>query len=302
MKTRPIALLLAASLVLTLAGCGKVDPDTQASPDPGAQETQASTPYDPRGTVLVDRDGLTVTLDEFRPHDDGTLDLELDLENSGNRDLSVSAANCSVNGYMAGVFFSCDVPAGGHAYEQALVIYIDDLTELGVTDVVDVALCFSLDTVDGSHTTVNAAITYPNAALYDYSSSLLQKALANPQWAADGGYQLLLAATEDLYDQDGVSLLTACVLSTPFGTRQLRLELDNRTGERTVVALGDVTVNGQTVYQGNLARCAIEPRKRYLTSIDLDYLLDQTGLEGEDKLLEVGLTVNDVPVTVSVPG
>ena len=301
MKRKLIALTLAAAMLAALAGCGPADPDDQ--PDPSSDIQESLPPFNPNGMVLVDQNLVRITIDEYREQENGDVELELDVENTSDRDLRISAASCAVNGYMTSVFADCQVAAGETAYSVGLIIYMGDLIELGLTDVADVALRFSLDGADGSHRLVDAArITTPLASLYDYDASLLQKALGDPEWISTGGYQLLLAANEDLYDQDGVCLLTACVLADRYGTRQLRLELSHSGLDQAVVSLGDVAVNGVTLDPGNLARYAVASRKRCLVNISLDYLVDENDPQVDlSQLREVSLSVNDTPVTISIP-
>lgn len=302
MKQKWLTLCLAAALAAALAGCGKGGPAQSAQPTVDPQEVQQQQDeFDPRGIVLVDEGGLKITVGDLRQMDFG-IDVDLELENTSLQDLSVSAASSSVNGYMTGVYFFCQVPAQDTAQDTAS-IYMDELSELGVTDLADLAISFTVDSQEGSgySRTAPRSVTTPLAALYDYAASPLQSAMADPDWAQDNGYRVLCSAT-DLYDQDGVSLLSAFLVEDAFGVRQLRLELENSSLERAAVKVGNITLNGTALSGDNYGTYSIEAGKRYLSPIILDSLAASADPQGDySQLREVGLCVNGTPIRLPIP-
>ena len=299
MKTKLLALCLLAALVAGLAGCGKADADPTASVDPQEVEQQQDE-FNPKGIVLMNEGGLTITVDDLR-QGDSVVELDLELENTSRQDLNVTVANCSVNGYMAGVYFDCTVPAEDSSWETA-TIYIDDLAELGITDVADLALSFSIDAQasGGGYTrTSPRSITMPRAALYDYSTSLLQQAMDDPEWIEANGYQILCAAT-DLYDQDAMALLSAYLVQDLWGDRYLYLELANSATGQTVADLGDITLNGAQLTQANYSRYTIDAGKRKLVTLSLEYLISQAPQGDYDQLREVGFALNDTAIQLPI--
>jgi len=162
---RTLALVLALGLVLSLfAGCGAKrteDPSNSAPADttpppsdttPAPADTTPSVAYSPDGSVIFEKDGVTVTT---RGLGADPTDVEpwpviwVDIENTGSEDVCLGVDNGSVNGFMTtvvlanfydeedGIYhgasydFSCTIPAGG-SERRALTYYRPDVP--GVDD------------------------------------------------------------------------------------------------------------------------------------------------------------------------
>ena len=88
MKERIIALLLAAlMLILVLAGCGAKSVKQDAAPASG-------------DSVIVDENGLKIVSKDFVDKEDSEPYINLEVTNSGDKNLRISPIRTSINQYM----------------------------------------------------------------------------------------------------------------------------------------------------------------------------------------------------------
>ena len=296
-------------MLTALAGCAPAQSDMSDDellgtlPDQvgmGNQSGLSQSDYTPNGTVLLDNGTLKITVDDLRVQEYGAVDVDLFLENTGDQSLTVSALNCSVNGYMVGASFYCDVSAQNDA-QETLILYTNEVaTELGLTDLADLSVSFSISAPDGSRTVTDpCTLTTPTASLYDYSSLLL-KALRDSNWIIADNHQLLYAATDPLYDQDGLSLPVACLVRNAFDERELKLELYNTAADKGLVELGNISLNSTVLSGESYSFYFIAPGKRYLATINLDDLANSDPQGDYSQLREISFTLNGEAVTITV--
>jgi len=97
---------------------------------------------DDSGVMLVDQDGVKITVKEV----DSTTsfwgaDIYIYVENNTDQDVTVQAANTSLNGFMVEPYFSCDVTAGKKAYDT-ITFMESDLEENDITKIDTMEISF----------------------------------------------------------------------------------------------------------------------------------------------------------------
>ena len=128
---RMITLLLALSLLLSLAACGKEDPVPTAAPTappaanppetqaPGETEEPTSAPTQAvltENLVLMDNENLTFTITKFDDNAHLGLQMQVYCENKSDRPMIFSLDGVSVCGIMYDPFWAQEVDAGKAAY------------------------------------------------------------------------------------------------------------------------------------------------------------------------------------------
>lgn len=133
---KSIALLLSGLILLGAAGCGKknepAEPSqtkTETQPNAETPKTQHAGTYDADGSVIFEKDGVTVTtagLDVDPTTEDAVPIIWVDIANTGAQDAYLGVSGGSVNGVMSEVllidFYEEDGQYLGGAYETQLTI------------------------------------------------------------------------------------------------------------------------------------------------------------------------------------
>jgi hypothetical protein len=112
-----------------------------------------TTPND-EGAVLYDENGVKIVGTTV---DDDSLwgtEIILYVENSTGKNITVSADDVSINGFMTSSTFYCEVYDGKKAFDE-LTIYSSDLEDNGIETVEDVELEFNIYDSETYDTIVN---------------------------------------------------------------------------------------------------------------------------------------------------
>lgn len=289
------AVLLTAVLLLLPACGGDASP---SAPPPGPVETSAPNAGPSRGpaggapefdpsatleeTVLVDEDGvkITVTGIKYTAYD---VRLSLAIENDTDQDLSFHSGtmgfSCnSVNGYMVDDgYLSADVPAGKKANET-VSFSIDELTLLGITDIADIELGFSV--TDGQYDDYLQAgprqLKTSLADTYDYSTDTYRRAITDRGLSGSLGFSLDADLDEVPFDEKGVRVLSQTLLTNSNGSQALLVEVENTTSDVVYAAVGDVSLNGLGVQSGTWSTHWISPGKRRVITMNLSNMLEDS--------------------------
>lgn len=98
--------------------------------------------FDMSGDVVLDQDGIRVTVQRLNvPEDLWSTDIDVIVENSTGRTVTVQVWDASVNGFMISPYFSCVLPDGKIAYDQ-ISFFTSDLEDNGIESIETVDLAF----------------------------------------------------------------------------------------------------------------------------------------------------------------
>lgn len=179
--------------------------------------------------VVLDEQGVRITV----------LSLDLDswfgptinllIENNADKNLTVQARNCSVNGAMMDPYFSCDVAAGKKANGE-LSFSSTDFSDAGIQTLKSIELVFYVYETD----------TYDEV----FSSSMVTIASTAP------------ASFEQTFDASGTEVLNTKGIrfvilgldeSDPVWGSSIHVYAENNSTRNITVQLTDVSVNGYMI-------------------------------------------------------
>lgn len=105
--------------------------------------------------VLLEQDGIKVTLKELALDEMFGPELKVCVENSSAQNITVQTSGVSVNGIMVDSIFSCDVAAGKSA-NDGITLSQTDLEQAGISDIQNVELTFHVFDTDSFNTLFNS--------------------------------------------------------------------------------------------------------------------------------------------------
>lgn len=275
---RNLAMLLAAAMLL-LPACNQDSSSDEPSSAPSPSEqvsaplqtnapTQTDAPvqtdnvepietFDPSATieetVLVDENDVKITVTGIK-YTAYAVKLDLTIENNSDQNLSFHAGTMSyscnsVNGYMVDDGYLYADVGPGKKSNKSVSFSVDELTLLGITDIADIEIGFSI-TTDGYD---DYLITGPRqvrtslADSYDYTVDTYRQAIADSGLARQLGFTVIHESGETPFDQKGVRVLSQVLVTNSSGEPVLLVEVENTSGEMVYVSVGDTSLNGLSV-------------------------------------------------------
>ncbi len=176
-------------------------------------------------TVLLDKDGIKITLkslsdDIFGPS------LKVLVENNSDISVTVQIRDSSINGVMVDAIFSCDVQNGKKANSE-IVFMSSDLETANITTIKDIELKFHVFTTDGWDTvfdseTINIVTSADTSFVQTFD---------------DSGIPVL--------DKDGIRIVIKKLDSTDsIWGAELYLFVENNSENDVTIQLRDTSING----------------------------------------------------------
>lgn len=298
--------VLLTAIMLLLSACGQATgPDSSFSPsEPEQVSTPAPTKSDAPGqsaptenldpseqfdpsatieeTVLVDESDVKITATGIK-YAAYEVKLSLTIENNTSQDLSFYAGtlgySCnSVNGYMVDDgYLNADV-APGKKTNETVSFDVDELTMLGITDIADIEIGFS---ISGDHFN-DYLVTGPRqlktslANSYDYTADTYRWAITDNAVARQLGLTVLCDSEEVPFDKKGVRVVSQTLAENSSGEPILLIEAENTSDDTVYISVGDVALNGLSVENGTWSTDWVGTGKRRVISIPLSSLLDES--------------------------
>ncbi len=244
-----LALLLALTLVFSLAGCGSGDITNDKSPaevstdsqkqeikEPEeSSETQGEEPSTPvvstsnnasiTETVVFDANDIKVTAKALNY--DGWMGPELVLliENNSSQNITVQNRNASINGLMIDPMLSADVAAGKKANET-MTIMSSELEQAGIKTIKDIEFILHIFDTETWDEIVDSDVIVISTDATDYVQTF-----------DDSGVVA--------YDENGVKIVAKNLNSSDsFWGADLYLYIENNTEQDITVQARDVSIDG----------------------------------------------------------
>ena len=211
--------------------------------------------------VLTEQDGIKITATGYKEDAIDTSNviwtssnaalggnaLELSIENSSDKNISVVCDSLIVNDYMVTAQYNSDVLAGNESTEPIYLFY-SDLERAGIYEVQKIELYFTVYDKD------------TNKKLFSVEDTTIETSKAGNTFEESH-------IGEEAYNDKGVVISGVKEKeASTFGTDVLLLQVSNRSGKDFVIYCDSVSVNGkmikpyillQKVYNGKKAVCAI---------------------------------------------
>lgn len=294
-----ISLLLILCCVISLAACGNTDVEpggTTSNPtqsDNGNSEGKPSEPPQQNDeklgtfsknatlaeTVMVDESGVKITATGLS-YNNYAVELELTIENNSGKDLSFISGSMgyscnSVNGYMVSDgYLNCDV-ANGKKANDAISFSYDALMLYGISEIADIEIGFDISDDDYNHTyTGPRQVKTSVFDSHDYSKDLYQETITSRAAMNTFSYDITYFSQDNLYNENGVKLLSSGLMVNRDGDTALLMELENTASEIIYASTSDIALNGLIVTSSTWSSDAINPGKRCIVDVDISSVLD----------------------------
>lgn len=268
---RILSLMLALLMVISITACSKnetknhnpVTPNIE-NPDIQPDETKApsviSVPEDATisETVVLDSDGVKVTVKELSTEGFMGPELKLLIENNSGKDLTFQSRNISVNGYMVQTIMSVDV-ADGKKANDSMILMSSELELCGITTIADIEF-----------------------SLHIFSSDDWETYLDSPQIqlktsAAEGFVYSFDDGGELVYEENDIKIVVKGVTDDSFMGSDIVLYMENNSDRFVTVQTRDVSINGFMV--NPIFSCEIAPGKHAVDTITiLSSELEENGI------------------------
>ena len=135
MKKRIIVIIIFIMLLL-VTGCGGTKGNGSNVKNVESKTSNGITRASVPETVILDRDGIKVTVKEM-VYKSWEVDIKVLIENNSSQNITVQARKFSINGIMIEPTFSADVASGKKA-NDSISIYNSDLKVANITTIKDI--------------------------------------------------------------------------------------------------------------------------------------------------------------------
>lgn len=241
----------------------KAEPEkTEASPEETEAVEQTEAPAGKvtvEEMVLVDEQGVKITLKSLETDSFMGPELKLLIENDTDKDLTFSARDVSVNGYMNSALFYSDVAAGKKANDE-LTLSGSDLKACRITTIADVELSFHI---------------YEGDSFTDYFDT-------DPiviETSAHDGFEYVYDEEGTLaFEDNGIKIIVKGLTDTSIFGPGVLFYIVNTSDKNVTVTTRDVSVNGFMV--DDVFYCDVLAGKHAVeASVFMSTSLEENGIE-----------------------
>ena len=270
-------------------------------------------------TVMVDEGGVKITATGLN-YKNYAFELELLIENNSSKDLSFisgSAGYCcnSINGIMVSEgYFNCDVPAGKKATDTIHFNY-DGLMLYGINEIADIEIGFDISDDDYNHTyTGPRQVKTSIADTFNYSENRYQTVINSDECKNTYNYSIEHFRAEELYNENGIKVVSAALMTNKDGDKALLLETVNNSSEQMNLVTSRISINGLLVQNANWSYDTINSGKTCIIDVKLsDIMRDsywdiygikeigELSLELETKQADGSVITEAKPITIKMP-
>lgn len=232
-------------------------------------------------TVLVDENDVKITATELT-YTDYSVELNLLIENNSDKNLSFISGSVgyscnAVNGYMVNDgYLNADVAAGKKANES-VSFSTDMLMVYGITEIADIQIGFDIqdEEYEDFYTGVRQ-ITTSAAESYDYTEERYEKAVSGGIWEKAYQCSIDYYAEEELYNQNGVQIVSEALMTNRDGEKVILIEIRNDSQEMVYGVTSGIAVNGLTINSNRWSGDFINPGARRIVDLDITSALDKS--------------------------
>lgn len=259
MKHKRIIAIVAGILFL-ITGCGTEGKNNEKNLD-GEQTKKEETKESIDGfntegtieeTVLIEENSVKVIAKDLQYTNDYA-ELSLIIENNSEKNYTFYSGtlgySCnSVNGYMIDDgYFNTDVAAGKKANE-VMKFDLKQLMTFGINEIADVQIGIGMNDEDYNETHFEPVqIKTPLAEKYDYKKDTYQTAMENKVVETLYGMKLLSYSDKELYNKNGLKIVSEAVIEKSGGERAVFVEIVNDTAETLHSSFSDISLNDLVV-------------------------------------------------------
>lgn len=231
MKKQTLAIICILLSLVLVACTFEVDTGNDKTPSndsviPGSTSTTPSKEVTIEEQVIYDAGGVRVTAVSLTHDSFWGPAVKVLVENNSDKNITVQARNCSINGLMVEPMFSCDVAAGKKA-NDTITFMESDLEEAKITLIKDIEFYLHIFDSDSWDEIANSPVI----------------ALTT---SADPAYvQVFNTGGFVAYENNGVKIIVQKLNSTDsFWGSDVYIYAENNTDSNITIQARDVSING----------------------------------------------------------
>lgn len=222
--------------------------------------------------VLFDQDGLRITATGMADDSIWGSGINLLVENSSSRNVTVGCNAVIVNDYMITDLFAADVAAGKKSNET-LYLMSNELKDAGITEIGKVEIYFNIFDSETFDTVSTPDVVEIHTSGFDRMAVV----------KADSGKELL--------NQDGIRIVGKYVDENSIWGAGVLLYVENTTGRNVIVSCSNMSINGFMVDPVFMAD--VYEQKMSLSNLTIFQSdLDDNGIKSIDDI-ELTFTISD---------
>ena len=294
MKTKLIALILAASLLPVSTGAARVQADDFASDITVFKKDQNI-----EETVLYDTGGVKIIATGIN-YASYEAELGIRIENSSDKSLKFLAetygySRNAVNGFMIENGYVKMELAPGESGKDSAGFGYRELLLHGISEIADIQIGFSIS--DDENNTIYTGpmqVRTPLSESYDYGNDGYQKAITSKAMQYTYGYTIEDFAAKEAFNSGGIRILSECYMTNEDGEHALMLEVINDNDFAVHFTTRDILFNETLVYDSSWSYDVINPHCRTLVTIRPEDVTDEEEMAefGIEEVNSIGFTVN----------
>ena len=253
-----LSLALAACTITTNTGSDKTPGNNTAATNPA--DAAVSTKVSIQEQVIYDAGGIRITAVSLEQDSFWGPAVKVLVENNSDKNITVQARNCSINGLMVEPMFSCDVAAGKKA-NDSITFMSSDLETANITVIKDIEFFLHIFDADSWDAIADSpVITLTTSADPSYEQVFNTKGFVAYE---DGGIKIIV---QKLNSADS------------FWGSDVYIYAENNTSSNITIQSRDVSVNGFMV--DPIFSCDIAAgKKAYDTITFFESDLEENGIQ-----------------------
>ena len=253
-----LSLALAACTITTDPGSDKTPGNNTAATNPA--DAAVSTKVSIQEQVIYDADGIRITAVSLEQDSFWGPAVKVLVENNSDKNITVQARNCSINGLMVEPMFSCDVAAGKKA-NDSITFMSSDLETANITVIKDIE--FFLHIFDA-----------------DSWDAIADSPVITLTTSADPSYEQVFNTDGFVaYEDGGIKIIVQKLNSADsFWGSDVYIYAENNTNSNITIQSRDVSINGFMV--DPIFSCDIAAgKKAYDTITFFESDLEENGIQ-----------------------
>lgn len=307
MKKLIVLSMCAAMGLASITGCGS-KPESSSATESSSITEASSNADEYSKTKTVDWGEMikkTATVNEAVIYDENdviitvtgmdylnnAVEVKFKVDNNSDKNLSFIAgalgysANAVDNYMTTDGYMNCDVSAG-ESEEDFIDIAYSELVMHGIEELSEIQVGFRISDGDISNDFITGPLQIKTSA-YDeskYKDNAWVDSMNNSDYADAYGFKVLYSDKKEVYNSNGVSVISEMYAVNKNDERMVILEEKNDSENTVYVQTSEICVNGIMVHESTWNSDTITPHKNMVSNISID------DLASVDELNELGIS------------
>lgn len=247
-------------------------------------------------TVLLEEKEVVVKVTGIT-YDDYYAQLHFKIENNSDDTYVLSSGylgkeSVSINGCMISSGYMDVTVAPGETVESVMEFSIYEMKSKGIYEIYEFSIGFGL-MVEGDYNNVDRYWPF----YVQTSSSVKSNSVSYRDVLQNGIYgslydcKLLNLTQDNLYSQNGVSIVSEALIVDEYGNLSLLLELENKSQDNYIVYIDNVYINEILVCDSGFSKDSLNPSTMNIVEMELHRYIGDDSEYGIDEIENISFDV-----------